>query len=73
MLCGRASFSENFDGTRKNECSSAEDFCLELGGYRYDKATDNFPAALRKTIDAGVPAIAFLKPYDSNRCAVLVG
>lgn len=73
VLCGRASFSESYDGTRKNECSIAEDFCLELGGYRYDKATDNFPAALRKTIDAGVPAIAFLKPYDGNRCAVLVG
>ena len=39
VLCGRASFSENFDGTRKNECSSAEDFCLELGGYRYDKGS----------------------------------
>ena len=53
VLCGRASFSENFDGTRQNPYTIAEDFCLELAGYAYEKAAADFPAALRKSIDAG--------------------
>lgn len=73
VLCGRASFSENFDGTRQNPYTIAEDFCLELAGYAYEKAAADFPAALRKSIDAGTQAIAFLKPYAKNNCVVFIG
>ena len=74
-LSACAAYQQDFSATLvcPDQDEEVFDFCMKLAGYRYERITEDLPNALRASIDAGIPAIAWMKEGDHGPARVLIG
>jgi hypothetical protein len=85
-MTGRSSLRCRFDGTPTemqaligdsevcdDELEYTTNFLFGFAGYEYRRVTEDFLTEIKASVDAGKPAIAYLKDTSNTPCRVIIG